>query len=107
MPFSTVFQLYCGDQCTYPCFSGILLTSTPSNILSKPIVAFHITIVETKGSSEKGMNPVAMTIINPQIENWLSWGSDQRPPVIKSATPPTKLWGSAQMSCPGGSQCFV
>ena len=25
MPFSTVFQLYCGSQCTYPCFPGVLL----------------------------------------------------------------------------------
>ena len=29
MPFSTVFQLYHGCQCTYPCFPGVLLTSTP------------------------------------------------------------------------------
>ena len=39
MPFSTVFQLYCGCQCTYPCFSGVLLTSTLHNILSKPLAA--------------------------------------------------------------------
>ena len=32
---STVFQLYRGGQCAYPRFPGVLLTSTPHNILSK------------------------------------------------------------------------
>ena len=40
MPFSTVFQLYRGRQCTYPCFPGVLLTSVPHIILSKPLAAF-------------------------------------------------------------------
>ena len=39
-PLSTIFQLYHGGQCTYPCFSGVLLTSTTHNILSKPVAAF-------------------------------------------------------------------
>ena len=39
-PFSTVFQLYRGGQCTYPCFPGVLVTSIPYNILSKPLAAF-------------------------------------------------------------------
>ena len=39
-PFSTVFQLYQGGQCTYPCFLGVLLTSTPHNIHSKPSAGF-------------------------------------------------------------------
>ena len=42
----------------------------------------YITIVETMDSGEGGMNPVTMTIINPQKENWPSWGSNQRPPVL-------------------------
>ena len=37
---STVFQLYRGCQCTYPCFPGVLLTSVPHSILSKPLAAF-------------------------------------------------------------------
>ena len=41
------------------------------------------------------MNPVAMTIINPRKEYWLSRGLNQRPPVLKSATLLTELWGSA------------
>ena len=36
-PFSTVFQLYHGGQCIYRCFPRVLLTSTPHNILSKPL----------------------------------------------------------------------
>ena len=38
------------------------------------------------------MNPVAMPIINPLKKYWLSWGSNQGPPVLKSATVPTELW---------------
>ena len=40
MLFSTVFHLYRGSQCTYPCFPGVLLTSTLHKILSKPLLAF-------------------------------------------------------------------
>ena len=35
----------------------------------------HIIIVETTDSGERGMNPVAMTIINPWKECWLNQGS--------------------------------
>jgi hypothetical protein len=72
MPFSTVFQLYRGSQCTYPCFPEVILTSTLHNILSKPLAASHITIVETMDSCGRGMNPVAMIIINPRKEYWPS-----------------------------------
>ena len=37
---STLFQLYRGDQGTHPCIPTVLLTSTPHNILSKPLAAF-------------------------------------------------------------------
>ena len=40
VPFSTLCQFYCGGQCTYPWFSGVLLTSTPHSVLSKPLAAF-------------------------------------------------------------------
>ena len=39
----------------------------------------HITIVKTMDSGERGMNPVAMTIINPWKEYWPSPGSNQQP----------------------------
>ena len=73
-PFSTVFQLYDGSQRTYPCFPGVLLTNTLHNIHSKPLAASHVTIVETMGSSERGMNPIAVTLINPGKEYWLIIG---------------------------------
>ena len=96
-PFSTEFRLYRGGQCTYPCLSGVLLTRTPHNILSKPLAAFRrLTIVETMESGEKEMNPVAMTINNPRKEYWPSHGSNQRPPVLKSCTLPTKLCSWAE-----------
>ena len=84
MPFSTVFQLYCGGQCTYSCFPGVLLTSTPHNIISKPLAAFPHN--HCRNGGERGMNTVAVTIINPRKQYWLSWRSNQRPPVLKSAT---------------------
>ena len=43
------------------------------------------------------MNLVSMTIINPRKEYWLSRESNQRPPVLKSATQPTALWDSASV----------
>ena len=46
-------------------------------------------------SDERGMNPVVMTIINPRKEYWPSRGSNQRPPILKSATLPTEFWGWA------------
>ena len=39
----------------------------------------HITIVETTDCSKRGMNPVAMVIINPRKEYWPCQGSNQRP----------------------------
>ena len=45
--------------------------------------ATGLTIVETTDSGERGMNPVAMTIINPQKEYWPIRGLNQRPPVLK------------------------
>ena len=46
------------------------------------------------------MNPVAMTIVNHWKEYWLSRESNQRPPILKSATLPTELWGLAYFSIP-------
>ena len=57
----------------------------------------RITIVEKLDSGEKGMNPVAMTIINLQKEYQPRQESNQRPPVLRSFTLPTELWGSAPM----------
>ena len=40
----------------------------------------------TTDSSQRGMNPVAMNIINPWKEYWPSLGSNKRPPVLKCRT---------------------
>ena len=84
-------------RCTYPCFPEILLTSTLQNILPKPLVLPHVTIVEILDRSERRMNPVAMTIINPRKEYWLSQGSNHGPPVFKSAPLWTEPWDLALM----------
>ena len=91
--FLTFFKLYHDGQCIYPCFLEVLLTSTPYSILSSHWLLSHITIVKLMGSGERGMNPVAMTIINSRKE-YTSWGLNQQPPVLKSYTQPPELWGS-------------
>ena len=71
-------------------FSYIAATSAPTYAFlefSLPLLStiffpshwllYHITIAETMDSGERGMNPVTMTIINPQTECWLSPGSNQ------------------------------
>ena len=55
----------------------------------------HITIAKTTKNGESGINPVPMTTINLRKEYWPSRGSNQRPPLLKSATIPTEQWGSA------------
>ena len=91
MPFSTLFQLCHGGQCSCPCFPGVILISTPHNILSKPQAAFSHNHVKTMDSDERGMNCAAMTIINTWKEYWPSWVSNQRNPILKSCTLPTEL----------------
>ena len=55
----------------------------------------NMIIIETMDSVERGMNSVAMTIIDPLKEYLPSRRSNQRPPVPKACTVPTELWGSA------------
>ena len=43
-------------------------------------------------SGGRGMNPVALTIINPRKEYWPSRGSYKRPPVFKSGKLPPERW---------------
>ena len=56
----------------------------------------HITIVETKDSGERGMNPVAMAIISAWKEYLGGPGIEPGSPVFKSATLLTELWSSAK-----------
>ena len=73
-------------------FPGVLLASTPHNILPKPLASFPHNHCQNNGQQWRGMNPVAMTIINLWKEYWSRWRTKQRPPVLKSATLPTELW---------------
>ena len=61
--FSTLFQLYCGSLCTYPCFSGFFLPVLCIILFPNQWLLSYITIVAKMDS--RGMNPVGMTIINP------------------------------------------
>ena len=87
---STVFQLY-----RRPVLFCSSFSQYRHNIFPRPLAASYITIVEEMDSGEIGMKTVAMTIINPREEYWQSRRSKQRPPVFKSCTLPTELWGSA------------
>ena len=81
----------------YPCFPEVVLTSTPHNILSKPPAAFPHKQPRNNDIGETGMNPVAMTMIDHRKEYWPSLGSNQRPPILKSARLPIVLWGSPRI----------
>ena len=90
---SSVFQLYHGGQCTYPSFSGVLLTSTPHNILSMPLAAFQYNHCRNNRqrwesndfchndyhqSSERilaklGVEP-ATSCSQVRLDGWLYWG---------------------------------
>ena len=69
---STLFQLYCSCQGTYPCFPGVLFTSAHTVFFPCHWLLSHTTIVQTKDSGERGMNPITMTIINPRKKYWPS-----------------------------------
>ena len=71
-----------GNTCASP--ASLNLGQSQNGVLGKELtntIVFlslwllsHITIVETTDCGERGMNPVAMTIINPQKEYWPSSG---------------------------------
>ena len=96
MVFNAIFNLiaviiyYCG-QYINPCFTGVLLTSTLHNILSKFLAAFPHNHFR---KNEREVNSFAIIIINAWKEYWQSRGSNQQLPVLKSCTLFTELWGS-------------
>ena len=59
-------------------------------MLVKSLTASHVTIVETRDSGKRGMNPVVITIINTRKECWPSWGSNHRTLVLNPF--PNKPW---------------
>ena len=90
----TLFQICRISLCIYPRFSRVLFTSSFYTVLFESHwLLSHITFVETMDSSKRGMNPVAMTIINPRKESLPSQGLNQGPPVLNSCPLPTALCG--------------
>ena len=84
MPFSTVFRLYRGGQCIYPCFPGVLLTGTAHNILSKQLGAFPHNHCRNNGQRWESNESCRDDY---HQEYWSSRGSNQRPPVqVRNAT---------------------
>ena len=84
MPFSTLFQLYCSGQCTYPYLSRLLLTSTPHNILSKPLAAFpHNHCLHNRQQWER----------NESCCNDYHQSSERK--LAEPGIKPTERWGSA------------
>ena len=57
-------------------------------------------------SGDRGMNPVALSIICLQKEYWPSWKTNQRPSVLKFCTLPTELWGSATINLDVSNRFF-
>ena len=87
-----IFKLYRCGQYTYPCLPGFFFFSCTIFFPSRWLLS-HITISETMDIGERGMNPVAITIINFRKEYGPRKGSNQRPPVLKSLMLPNGLCG--------------
>ena len=60
-PFSKLFQVYHGDQCSH----GVSFTGTPQNTLSIPWLISYKTIVGIMICGQRESNPVAITFVNP------------------------------------------
>ena len=94
---STVFQLYCAGQCTYPCFPGVLFSSTPHNILSESLAAFlHNHCRKNRRRWERNES-CRNDYRQSRKEDWPSQGLNQQPLVLKSAALPSVLWGLAHV----------
>ena len=97
--FSTEFQLNPGGKNTYPWFPEVLpevpevlLTSTPHNILSKPLAAFPHNHSRNNGQ-QRERNESCCNDYHQSSEGILV--SNQQPPVVKSTILPTELRGTA------------
>ena len=73
-PFSTVFQLYRGGQCTCPRFPVVRLTSSPHNILSKSLAAFPNNHCRNNGQHIGNGRKEGCTEVNQYTPNLLRSG---------------------------------
>ena len=71
----------------------MLSMSCGQHLFESQWLFFHINIVKIMDSGERGMKPVAMTIINPWKECWPSRGLNSRPSILKFCKLPIELWG--------------
>ena len=92
MMFNDVFSYIAASSAPIHSFLEFFLPVLRTIFFQSYWLLSHIAIVETTDSGERGIDPVAMTIINPRKEYWLSQGSNKRPPGLKSATLLTELW---------------
>ena len=73
-PFSSLFQLYRGTQCTYLYFQGASFACTPQNDLSNPLASFPHNYRRNHGQwCGKRMNFLWMTNANPRKEIKVTW----------------------------------
>ena len=78
---------------TYPCFPGVLLTSTPYNILSKPGLPSYVTISEkTKWTAVRGNESYRNDYHQSAKAILAEPGIEPAIPVFKSCTLLTELW---------------
>ena len=92
MPFSTLFQLYRGGQCIYPCFPRIFLPVFCTIFIPSDGLLSHIVeIMDSGESNQSHRNDYHQSSerIFPKSGNRTS-----DPPVRKSSMLPTRLWGS-------------
>ena len=86
--FNAVFKIISvisGGQCTYPCFPGVVSPVLRTIFFLNHWLLSYITVVETMGRGERGMNPVALIMIYSRKEYWPIRGSKERSPVLKCA----------------------
>ena len=95
-PFSMLFQLYCRGQCTYPCFSGILFTSTLHNMLSKPLAAFPYNHCQNNREWQE-RNESSHNDYNQSMERTLAKPGDRTSDLFSATLMLlTELWSSAK-----------
>ena len=94
-----MFQLYCSSQCTCPRFpQEVFLPALYTIFFPSHWLPYHIAIVKIMDSCQRGMHPVAMTIINPQREYCPSQGSNKPAPVLKYCMLLTVLHGLRKLN---------
>ena len=74
MVFNTISTLFTGASAPIHAILKLFLPVLSTILFPSHWLLSHITIGETMDSSERGMNTVTMTLINPWKEYWPSLG---------------------------------